>query len=170
MRPPGGPTSSAGHRFLPRWLQLSNTYLPATGDTALRDPHPIGYATLDGTVIDTTRMEPSLPWASGALVSTGADLNRFYLALLAGQVVPQPQLRAMLDGVDMGKHDGMSYGLGVGYTELPCGAQYVGHIGGVRGFTTISGATAVGRAVTYSFTGTPSSVDIGGLLTRALCG
>ncbi|MFC6010288.1 serine hydrolase domain-containing protein [Nocardia lasii] len=151
-------------------LGLSNTYLPATGETGLRAPHPTGYSTMDGSVTDTTRMEPSLPWAAGALVSTGADLNRFYLALLAGQVVPLPQVRAMLDGVDMGNGDGMSYGLGVGYAELPCGAQYVGHIGGVRGFTTISGATAEGRAVTYSFTGTPSALDIGGLLARALCG
>ncbi len=43
-----------------------------------------------------------MPWTSSALVSTGADLNRFYLALLAGWVGPEPQLRQMLDGVDMG--------------------------------------------------------------------
>lgn len=104
-------------------LALSNTYLPTTGETGLRDPHPTGYTTVDGTVTDETRMEPSLAWASGALVSTGADLNRFYLALLAGQVVPQPQLRQMLDGIDMGNGDGMSYGLGVGdlLTHALCG-------------------------------------------------
>ncbi|MFD3508549.1 serine hydrolase domain-containing protein [Nocardia sp. NPDC058666] len=150
-------------------LGLSRTYLPATGETVLRRPHPTGYTTVDGAVTDTTRMEPSLPWTSGALVSTGADLNRFYLALVVGQVVPQPQLRQKLDGVDMGNGDGMSYGLGVGYAQLPCGALYVGHIGGVRGFSAISGATAAGRAVTVSYTGTPSTVDIGGMLSHALC-
>ena len=62
----------------------------------------------------------------GALVSTGADLNRFFTALLAGQVVPQHLLPQMLDGSDMGRGDGMSYGLGIGYAQLPCGAQYVG--------------------------------------------
>ncbi|WP_228540064.1 serine hydrolase [Nocardia sp. XZ_19_385] len=165
-----------GHRFTDELrdriltpLGLSDTYLPATAETGLRAPHPTGYTAVDGTITDVTLMEPSLPWTSGALVSTGADLNRFYTALLSGQVVPQPQLRQMLDGVDMGNGDGMSYGLGVGYAQLPCGAQYVGHIGGVRGFTAISGATAAGRAVTVSFTGKPASVDIGGILTHALC-
>ncbi|WP_459959231.1 serine hydrolase domain-containing protein [Nocardia sp. IFM 10818] len=150
-------------------LGLSHTYLPAAGETDLRDPHPTGYATIDGTVTDRTRIEPSLPWTSGALVSTGADLNRFYAALLAGRVVPPAQLRQMLDGVDMGRGDGMSYGLGVGYAQLPCGAEYVGHVGGVPGFSNISGATAAGRAVTISYTGTPTTVDIVGLLTHALC-
>ncbi|GAB2681735.1 serine hydrolase domain-containing protein [Nocardia goodfellowii] len=166
-----------GHRFTDELrdriltpLRLADTYLPATGETGLRAPHPTGYATLEGTVTDVTRMEPSVPWTSGSLVSTGADLNRFYLALLAGKVVPQTQLRQMLDGVDMGNGDGMSYGLGVGYAQLPCGAQYVGHVGGVVGFTAISGATAAGRAVTFSFTGSPAAVDIGTLLTHALCG
>ncbi|MFD6396709.1 serine hydrolase domain-containing protein [Nocardia sp. NPDC060249] len=150
-------------------LGLSNTYLPATGETGLRQPHPTAYTTVDGTLTDTTLMEPSVPWASGALVSTGADVNRFFLALLAGQVVPQPQLAQMLDGVDMGNGDGMSYGLGLGYTQLPCGAQYVGHIGGVAGFSTVAGATRSGLAVTIAYTGESSSVDLGGMLTHALC-
>ncbi|MGV9927408.1 serine hydrolase domain-containing protein [Nocardia rhamnosiphila] len=151
-------------------LGMQDTYLPATGETALREPHPTGYGTIDGIVTDQTRIEPSLPWTSGALVSTGADVNRFFTALSAGQVVPPTQLEQMLDGSDMGKGDGMSYGLGVGYTQLPCGAQYIGHIGNVRGFSAISGATAAGRAVTVTYTGTPATVDIRGLLTHALCG
>lgn len=151
-------------------LGLSDTYLPPAGDTGLRDPHPTGYGTVDGAVIDQTRIEPSLPWASGALVSTGADLNHFYTALLAGRVVPPALLRQMLDGVDMGNGDGMSYGLGIGYTELPCGTQFVGHVGGVPGFSAISGAATAGRAVTVSYTGTPAAVDIRDVLTHALCG
>ncbi|MGW4071001.1 serine hydrolase domain-containing protein [Nocardia grenadensis] len=151
-------------------LALRDTYLPATGETGLRDPHPTGYATVDGTVTDETRVEPSVPWAAGALVSTGADLNRFFLALLSGRVVPQAQLPQMLDGVDMGRGDGMSYGLGLAYTELPCGLQYVGHLGSIHGFSAISGAAAPGLAVTFSITGTPPTVDIRNVLTHALCG
>ncbi|MFE9580033.1 serine hydrolase domain-containing protein [Nocardia sp. NPDC006044] len=151
-------------------LGLLDTYLPATGDTGLRDPHLTGYATVDGLMTDQTRIEPSMPWTSGALVSTGADLNRFFTALLAGQVVPHNQLRQMLDGVDMGNGDGMSYGLGVGYTQLPCGAQFVGNVGGVPGFTAVSGATSSGRAVTFSYTGTVTDADLGGMLSHALCG
>ncbi|WP_327111710.1 beta-lactamase family protein [Nocardia sp. NBC_01730] len=151
-------------------LALSDTYLPATGETGLRDPHPTGYATVDGTITDETRVEPSLPWAAGGLVSTGADLNRFFLALLAGQVVPQTQLQQMLEGIDMGHGDGMSYGLGIAYTQLSCGARYVGHLGSVHGFSAISGGTTAGLAVTFSYTGTPSTVDVRNLLTHALCG
>lgn len=151
-------------------LSLRDTYLPATGETGLRDPHPAGYATVDGIVTDATRLEPSLPWAAGALVGTGADLNRFFLALPAGEVVPQAQLQQMLDGVDMGRGNGMSYGLGIAYTQLPCGLQYIGHLGNIHGFSAISGATASGLAVTFSYTGTPSTVDIRTLLTHGLCG
>lgn len=151
-------------------LGLSDTYLPATGETGLRDPHLTGYATVDGNVTDQTRIEPSMPWTSGALVSTGADLNRFFTALLAGQVVPQTQLRQMLDGVDMGNGDGMSYGLGIGYSQLPCGAQFVGNVGGVPGFTAVAGATESGRAVTFSYTGTVADADLGRMLSHALCG
>ncbi|MET8798540.1 serine hydrolase domain-containing protein [Nocardia sp. NPDC004568] len=151
-------------------LALWDTYLPATGETGLRDPHPTGYATVDGTVTDETRVEPSVPWAAGALVSTGADLNRFFLALPTGRVVPRAQLAQMLDGTDMGRGDGMSYGLGIAYTRLPCGLRYVGHLGSIHGFSAISGAAAPGLAVTYSFTGTPSTVDTRTLLTHALCG
>ncbi|MFD6388493.1 serine hydrolase domain-containing protein [Nocardia sp. NPDC060259] len=151
-------------------LGLSDTYLPATGETGLRDPHLTGYATEDGTVAEATRMEPSLPWTSGALVSTGADLNRFYAALLAGQAVPLTQLQQMLDGSDMGNGDGISYGLGIAYTQLPCGAKFVGHVGGVHGFSALSGAGTAGRAVTISYTGTPTTVDIHAMLTHALCG
>jgi D-alanyl-D-alanine carboxypeptidase len=150
-------------------LALRDTYLPATGETGLRDPHPTGYATVDGTVTDETRVEPSLPWAAGALVSTGADLNRFFLALLSGRVVPQTQLPQMLDGVDMGRGDGMSYGLGIAYTQLQCGLRYVGHLGSIHGFAAISGAAAPGLAVTFSFTGTPATVDVRNLLDHALC-
>lgn len=151
-------------------LGLSDTYLPATGETGLREPHLTGYGTVDGIVTDQTRIEPSMPWTSGALVSTGADLNRFFTALLAEQVVPQSQLRQMLDGVDMGNGDGMSYGLGLGYAQLPCGAQFVGNVGGVPGFTAVAGATSSGRAVTFSYTGTVADADLGGMLNHALCG
>ncbi|WP_280346434.1 serine hydrolase domain-containing protein [Nocardia neocaledoniensis] len=150
-------------------LGLTRTYLPATGETGLRDPHLTGYATVDGRVTEATRIEPSLPWTSGALVSTGAELNRFFTALAAGQVVPSAELAQMLDGSDMGRGDGFSYGLGLAYTELPCGARSLGHVGGVHGFSTIAGATATGRAVTFSVTGAPDTVDIRAMLTHALC-
>jgi D-alanyl-D-alanine carboxypeptidase len=64
----------------------------------------------------------------------------------------------------------LSYGLGVGTTHLSCGADYVGHVGGVYGYSTISGATPDGRAMTYAFTKTASvTADLKATLERTLC-
>lgn len=53
-----------------RPLGLTGTYLPATGEHDIRGPHPHGYAPIDVTRADVTRIEPFVPWAAGALVST----------------------------------------------------------------------------------------------------
>ncbi|WP_067526149.1 serine hydrolase domain-containing protein [Nocardia uniformis] len=150
--------------------QLSDTYLPDTGELDIRGPHPHGYATIDGVRTDVTRIEPSVPWAAGALVSTGADLNRFWAALLAGKIVADAQLEEMLAGEPQEEGSPLRYGLGVGTIELPCGAQYFGHTGGITGFITLSGATREGRAVTITMTEeTEAEVDMLDLLSHALC-
>ncbi|WP_327139491.1 serine hydrolase domain-containing protein [Nocardia sp. NBC_01327] len=149
--------------------RLTDTYLPARGDTDLRGPHPHGYGTIDGVLTDETRSEPSIPWTAGALISTGSDLNRFYLALLAGQIVAAPQLKEMLASVPM-TGSPFFYGLGIGNTELSCGAQYFGHTGGIAGYVTITGGTREGRAVTIAMTASPDpSPDSMALLSHALC-
>ncbi len=151
-------------------LRLTGTYLPPTGELELREPHPNGYTTVDGKRVDASRIEPSVPWAAGGLVSTGADLNRFYSELAAGRVVPPARLREMLDGgpTGPGKPD---YGLGVMYGPLPCGAEFVGHSGGIHGFSAISGATRDGRAVTVSITGQvpKEKADSQRILAHGLC-
>lgn len=150
-------------------LALHDTYLPGPGDIDIRGPHPKGYADIDGVVTDVSRIEPSVPWAAGGMVATGNDLNRFYQALLAGQVVPAAELREMRTGVPMGQAD-MNYGLGLGSTYLPCGAEYVGHTGSIYGFLTISGATPDGRAMTYTYIKPPKATpDLTTLLSHALC-
>lgn len=149
---------------------LTDTYLPGPGDHEIHGPHPKGYAVVDGTLTDVTRIEPSVPWAAGGLVSTGADLNRFYSALVAGRVVPAAELREMRDGVLMDEGTRMYYGLGLGYTTLSCGAEYFGHSGGIYGYNTVSGATPDGRAVTFAFTKSLDSMpDLVAMLSHALC-
>lgn len=150
--------------------QLPDTYLPATGELDIRGPHPHGYAPVGGVRTDVTRIEPSVPWAAGALVSTGNDLNRFYTALLAGKIVAEAQLREMLDGLPRAADDPFHYGLGIGVAELPCGTQYFGHTGGIYGFITVSGATPEGRAVTITMTEVVEErADHLSLLSHALC-
>lgn len=166
-----------GHRFtdelharILRPLDMTDTYLPATGDVELRVPHPLGYDTTEGRPTEVSRIEPSVPWVAGALISTGEDLNRFYTALASGQVVPSALLPQLRNGSPMNT-DGPSYGLGVMYSRLPCGAEYIGHNGGIHGFMAVSGATPDGRAVTVSLTGSLSEnqVDPPRLLEHGLC-
>ncbi|GAA5100528.1 serine hydrolase domain-containing protein [Nocardia iowensis] len=149
---------------------LADTYLPGPGERDIRGPHPKGYAVVNGTVTDVSRTEPSIPWAGGALVATGADLNRFYAALAAGRVVPADELREMRDAVPAGPDATMDYGLGLGSMRLSCGAQFFGHGGGIYGYLTLTGATTEGRAVTYQFTkdmeAEPEAIAI---LSDALC-
>ncbi|GAB4586080.1 serine hydrolase domain-containing protein [Nocardia sp. IFM 10818] len=151
--------------------QLTGTYLPATGELDFRGPHPQGYATIDGVRVDVTRSEPSTPWAAGALISTGNDLNRFYLALVAGQVVAGAQLSEMMAGESPVVPDSpLRYGMGLATTELSCGAQYYGHSGGIYGYLTLSGATRDGRAATIAMTEMPEGeLDMVELLDHALC-
>lgn len=149
--------------------QLSGTYLPGTRELDIRGPHPEGYAIIDGTRTDVTRQEPSVAWAAGAMVSTGSDLNRFFLALLAGHIVAQAQLHDMLAAKDAPGIP-MQYGMGIGAADLGCGAKYFGHTGGIAGFVTISGASDQGRAVTIAMTGPfDKEPDILGLMKHALC-
>ncbi|MEV6135076.1 serine hydrolase [Nocardia sp. NPDC051990] len=165
----GAPYVDELNRRILRPLALDDTYLPGPGELDIRGPHPKGYADIDGVVTDVSRIEPSVPGGAGAMVATGNDLNRFYQALLAGQVVPAAELREMRTGVPMGQAD-MNYGLGIDSTHLPCGAEYVGHTGGITGFVTVSGATPDGRAVTYAYTKSPKAMpDLTTMLSHALC-
>ncbi|RJO76461.1 class A beta-lactamase-related serine hydrolase [Nocardia panacis] len=151
-------------------LGLRDTYLPPAGEREIRGPHLTGYETVNGKVTDVSRIEPSVPWSAGALVSTGADVNRFLTALLAGRVVPRAQLAQMLDGVPIDEGPGAQYGLGIGRVQLPCGVEYFGHSGGIHGFSTLSGVTRQGLAVTFAF----NSQEVGNpdrlaMVGHALC-
>ncbi|MGV9677778.1 serine hydrolase domain-containing protein [Nocardia sp. NPDC003482] len=150
-------------------LNLVHTYLPATGEVELRAPHPHAYSGDPPT--DVTRIEPSIPWTAGSLVSGGADPNRFYTALLTGRLIDPVWLARMLDGVPADDSGRLFYGLGVITTELPCGTRFVGHVGGIQGFRTIAGATSAGRAVTVVATGLPDAapLDVATVLARTLC-
>lgn len=150
-------------------LGLNDTYLPAPGELGIRGPHPHGYENDNGVVTDASRIEPSIPWAAGAIVSTGADLNTFYLGLANGKVVESAQLVQMQQFTPNGDRR-TGYGIGINVTDLPCGARLIGHTGAIPGYYTISAATTEGRAVSITFTQAPEAQpDIVTLLTYALC-
>ncbi|MFF2366960.1 serine hydrolase domain-containing protein [Streptomyces sp. NPDC058122] len=120
-------------------LHLTGTSFP--GDrVSLPAPHGRAYAA-DGS--DVTELDPRVAGAAGELVSTLADLNRFYAALLDGTLLPSRRLREMLD--TRAAHG--SYGMGLYPVKLPCGTTVWGHNGRISGSYVRSAATVDGRRV-----------------------
>ncbi|MBU3062605.1 beta-lactamase family protein [Nocardia sp. NEAU-G5] len=147
-------------------LGLHGTYFPGDGDTGIRDPHPRGYFTVDGKPVDVTEFDTSWAGAAGAMISTGADLNRFFTALLNGKLLPAAQLAQMQRTRPNDRLPG-GYGLGLARLPVSCGAQVWGHGGDVPGFETMDGVRADGRAVTVTVNGTPSDEQGYDTVTKA---
>ncbi|MGW7581423.1 serine hydrolase domain-containing protein [Kitasatospora sp. NPDC054768] len=140
-------------------IGLRHTYFPVQGDMSVHEGHPHGYLTEQpgSAPLDVTEEDPSWAWTAGALVSTNTDLNRFYLALLGGELLPPAQLAQMRTTVPaeyMGP--GARYGLGIVGRPLSCGGLYWGHGGSIPGYVTRGGATEDGRAADVAVTTTPS--------------
>ncbi len=134
-------------------LAMHDTYIPSRGDTGLRDPHPLGYRKVDDKWVDATDAEVAWTGAAGAIISTGADVNRFFTALVTGKLLPAAQLARMEDAMPMPSFTEMSYGLGLVRFRVPCGNEVKeawGHSGGIPGFSTMAIATSAGTAATIS--------------------
>ncbi|WP_242882753.1 serine hydrolase domain-containing protein [Actinomadura litoris] len=162
-------------------LGLRHTSVP--GDrTAISGPHPRGYArpAPDAPLLDITAFNPSLAGASGSMISSGADLNRFLGALVGGRLLRPAQLREMMrtrstrnPGDPVDPHH-RAYGLGLESKSLPCGGLYWGHGGDVFGFKTAGGATAGGGQATVMVNLDPGATraqgdDMTAAVQTALC-
>jgi D-alanyl-D-alanine carboxypeptidase len=124
------------HRIV-RPAGLRHTYLAGAFPVL---PHPAlrGYEALsgpDGALTDLTTYNMTVSWTTGAIVSTAVDVNRFYRALLTGELLPAAQLRQMQQTIPA--FEGFGYGLGLAGGK-PCGQWIWGHVGGVPGYTTYS--------------------------------
>ena len=144
------------HRLI-RPLALRDTWWP--GDSPARPgPHPRGYT---GDV-DVTELSMSWAGAGGALVSSPADQNRFFAALLGGRLLPPAYLRQMMHTVEADEDrlwPGARYGLGLIATPLHrCGiTTFWGHGGTTLGFETVGAATPDGRRAQLVITSTTTS-------------
>ncbi|KDN88145.1 beta-lactamase [Kitasatospora cheerisanensis KCTC 2395] len=141
-------------------IGLRHTYFPAQGELMIRERHPHGYVLGEPgrPPLDITEMDPSWAWAAGAVVSTGADLNRFFAALIGGELLPPAQLAQMRTTVPapyLGP--GARYGLGLASRPLPCGGLFWGHGGSIPGYLTRGGVTEDGRAANIAVTAAPSA-------------
>lgn len=140
-----GYASEVTRRVL-RPLNLYDSYLPGA-QRWIRGAHLRAYVPWsDGTLRDFTAYDMSWAWASCDLVSSASDLNRFYRALLGGQLLEPGLLREMKTTVPMSPAYPAyaGYGLGLFWLAGPCGRSW-GHDGLVIGHTTYSAHTEDGR-------------------------
>jgi D-alanyl-D-alanine carboxypeptidase len=158
-------------RRIIRPLGLRDTSIPGTS-TRIPGPHAHGYIPIGDRNVDVTELKPSWAWSAGEIISTTADLNRFYAALLGGRLLRPAQLAAMKTTVPVDSE--FSYGLGLYSLELPCGLKIWGHDGGIHGFVTLSLHSADGRRQLTNSIATAADNGLGeamiGLLTTAYCG
>ncbi|WP_437736149.1 serine hydrolase domain-containing protein [Sorangium sp. So ce1335] len=146
---------------------LRHTYVPGVGDMSIRECHPRGYHadSFGDPLYDVTELDPSIAGASGNMISTPSDLNRFFSALLGGELLEPAQLEEMRATVDASSMwPDYAYGLGLSSSPLSCGGLVWGHGGDIFGYETAGGVTEDGRAVTVAVTALPSAVP--GVETR----
>ncbi|MET7680115.1 serine hydrolase domain-containing protein [Streptomyces sp. NPDC005423] len=145
-------------------LRLTGTSFPGSR-TTLPAPHGRAYAT-DGS--DVTDLDPRVAGAAGEVVTTLADLDRFYATLLGGALLPPRRLREMLN--TRTAHG--SYGMGLFPVKLSCGTTVWGHNGRISGSYVRTAATVDGRRVLTFRVNTTAIADPGlepALLAAEFC-
>ncbi|WP_369372686.1 serine hydrolase domain-containing protein [Streptomyces sp. cg36] len=148
----GRPVAEQIDQRILRQLGLRHTYFPAPGETTIRERHSQGYSVESpGVPRDVTEIDPSASWAGGAMVSTPADLNRFFSTLLKEKdhvLLKEEQITQMRTTVPVQK--GYAMGLGVMRVQLSDTCVAWGHSGAIPGYGTWSGATDDGRSTSVT--------------------
>ncbi|MFE1768175.1 serine hydrolase domain-containing protein [Streptomyces angustmyceticus] len=112
-------------------------------------------------LVDGTAWNTTFGGAGGALISTPADVNRFYRGLFGGKLVPARWLAEMKRTVPADPRrlwPGARYGLGLIASPLSCGGMWWGHSGTVPGGHRALGAsTPDGRGIALALTKVPDT-------------
>lgn len=136
-------------------LRMRDTYWPRKGETGIRGEHAHTYgvspADPEGGVVDLTRLPGYEFGASGGLVSTPDDLNRFW----RGAPVKKTTANVVQIG-EPGWPAKARYGLGVARARLSCGEAWM-HGGDVPGASVLSGRNRARRAATVYATGSAAT-------------
>jgi len=159
---------------------MRDTTWPGNSPT-LPNPHARGYHEFDDAGL-TDVTEQVIVDGGAAFISTTADVNRFFRALLGGRLLRPAQLAEMTRTMPLGPEfeellPGARYGLGLFERPLPCGGTYWSHPGGGSGFTSDNGVTRDGRrSVAVSVSGTRPALFLqhqratDAVVENALCG
>ncbi|MCC5480744.1 serine hydrolase domain-containing protein [Streptomyces sp. NPDC059680] len=129
-------------------LGLRATSNPGNG-IALPQPSSRGYSKLflsqPDRIDDVTEMNGSQVWGNGDIISSTADLNRFYGALIRGKLLPPRQLKELTTTVPNPDFPGATYGLDIEKITLSCGTPLWFRDGGTAGWLTMTAFTEDGR-------------------------
>lgn len=116
---------------------LEHTTLPDPGDPAC-DACAHGYQPMNDTMLDVTRVDPSMAGSSGghALITTPGDLMRFFQQVRAGALFDDPAtLKAMFAFQPAVEAETRQVGYGFGVMQMTSdGDDAVGHLGGTAGY------------------------------------
>ncbi|MER5456944.1 serine hydrolase domain-containing protein [Micromonospora sp. NPDC002389] len=138
-----------------RPLGMRDTYAPGVA-TGIRGPHVRGYQQVsrDGRteLVDATRWSQTFTPASGDLISTVADLDRFAAALFGGRLLAPAQQRELFTHPWAGA--GYSNG-GLSSIRLPDGRVFWGKSGARYGYQAAVGALDDG-GVRFVFGASPT--------------
>jgi D-alanyl-D-alanine carboxypeptidase len=134
-------------------LGLSETSCDVT-TTRIEGVHARGYLTPERPgkpLVDATEQTRSWSWSAGAIISSAADVNRFYASLLGGRLLGPAALQEMLTPMSSDFTGTSHYCLGLRRVDLSCGVAVYGHAGTAHGYITYAFTAADGRrAVTIS--------------------
>jgi D-alanyl-D-alanine carboxypeptidase len=166
-------------RRIIRPLHLRDTYWPGD-EVTIRGIHPRGYYPVEenGSIVlkDFTELNPTWAGAGGAVISTNADLNRYFDALLSGRLLPRKELAEMRRTVEADPDrtwPGARYGLGLISTPLSCGGLSWGHAGTTPGFRAVSVRTDDGRRLSMVINAVPlteaAEIAFQNVIDTALC-
>ncbi|MET7460302.1 serine hydrolase domain-containing protein [Nonomuraea sp. NPDC005501] len=156
-----------------RPVGMRDSYLPGDsvkikgrhnhGYQAVPKGFPDSFAYGDTYLVDMTDMSVTSTWASGDLISTTADLEKFVKALFSGKVVPAAQLEPMFTVPDVklyGTDKPAVYTSGLSRIELPGGIVAFGKTGARYGSSTGVGATRdLSRTLVYSVSSTDAKAQ-----------
>jgi D-alanyl-D-alanine carboxypeptidase len=110
-------------------LGLSKTEFPTTPEIA--GEHPLGYVLQNGKLVDYTRVDPSVPWGGGAMISGLYDMKAWAKALVSGSLLDKSMHAEQMKTLETGA--GLTYGLGI--ADM---GGFWGHNGSIFGFNSIA--------------------------------
>ncbi|WP_164842513.1 serine hydrolase domain-containing protein [Actinoplanes solisilvae] len=127
----------------------------------LPEPHAHGYLAVAGEPVDVSVYNSSQAGSAGGMISTAADLNRFFAELLTGNLLGVPERREMLEG-----------GLGLTRYGVP---GVMGKDGGFHGYRTWSfhstdASWQLTVSMTFGLTGGPATEEFLARVVRLSAG